>query len=190
MNTPQSANDTKAPRKIVQLWLHLAKQGHAKAQYTLGRMYAEGKGTRRDYQKAHVWLFKSAQQGYANAQMYLGIFYTKNIVTPKNDAKAAYWLRSASEQGMVKAQCYLSRMYASGKGVPKSFVYAYMWAMLAATGGKRIDDADEVEIQKFRSYALNILESFASQMTKDEASAAIRMAKKWRIRQQKTNKFG
>lgn len=168
---------------VVELWLPLAVKGHARAQYILGRMYAEGKGAPRDQKQAFDWLAKSAEQGNADAQLYLGVMYAKGRHIPRNDLKASHWLRFAAEAGLAKAQCYLSRMYAQGIGVPRSFVYAYMWAMLAATGGRRGADISRVGNEKIRAYALNTLETFARNMSREEASAAIRMAKKWRSRQ-------
>lgn len=168
---------------VLAMWLPLAVRGHARAQYVLGRMYADGNGVPKDPQLAFSWFSKSAQQGHSEAQLHLGIMYAKGRHITRNDLKAAHWLRLASESGVAKAQCYLSRMYAHGIGVPKSIVYAYMWAMLASMGGRPGRGGVPANNEKIRSYALNTLESFARNMSREEASAAIRMAKKWRLRQ-------
>lgn len=41
----------------------LAKQGHAKAQFTLGSMYDTGKGVIQDYKEAFNWYKLSAEKG-------------------------------------------------------------------------------------------------------------------------------
>ena len=46
------------------LWLPLAEQGNAKAQYNLGVMYAKGRGFPQDYILAHMWLNLSGANGY------------------------------------------------------------------------------------------------------------------------------
>ena len=47
------------------LWLPLAEQGNAKAQYNLGVMYRDGNGVQQDYKEA-IRLFRlSAEQGDA-----------------------------------------------------------------------------------------------------------------------------
>ncbi|MEN8219382.1 MAG: PEGA domain-containing protein [Pseudomonadota bacterium] len=45
-----------------------AKQGHAQAQFLLGKMYDNGYGVTENDQEARKWYRKSAEQGYAYAQ--------------------------------------------------------------------------------------------------------------------------
>lgn len=177
-----SGREPDGSRYIVQLWMPLAKRGHARAQYITGRMFLAGRGAPRHVGRAMLWFSRSAEQGYAQAQFSLGLMYLRGQGAPKNVHRAAYWLRQAAEQGMVHAQCYVSRLYALGIGVPRSFVYGYMWAMLAATGGRRSLASARYNNEKLRAYALNTLEGFARQMSRDEVNAAVRMAKKWRQR--------
>ena len=57
------------------LWLPLAEQGKAKAQYNLGVMYRDGNGVQQDYKEA-VRLYRlSAKLGDASAQSNLGNNY-------------------------------------------------------------------------------------------------------------------
>ncbi len=37
-------------------WRKAAEQGHAKAQYNLGFMYAKGRGVTQDYVQAYMWI--------------------------------------------------------------------------------------------------------------------------------------
>ena len=53
------------------LFLQLAEQGRASAQYNLGVMYAQGQGVPQDYKEAIKYFRFSAEQGNADAQMVL-----------------------------------------------------------------------------------------------------------------------
>src|ERR1700730_13146340 len=60
-------------RKFAEAAKARAEQGDANAQFTLGKMYANGQGMGRDYAEAVRWLRKSAGQGDAEAQYGLGV---------------------------------------------------------------------------------------------------------------------
>jgi TPR repeat protein len=55
----------------VKWWTNAAAQGMAKAQFSLGLMYEQGRGVIQDHQKALDWVHKAADQGYADAQTFL-----------------------------------------------------------------------------------------------------------------------
>ncbi|HHF0499545.1 TPA: tetratricopeptide repeat protein, partial [Haemophilus influenzae] len=81
------------------LWLPLAEQGNAKAQYNLGVMYGNGRGVKQDYFKAVNWYRKAAEQGHADAQLNLGYMYEKGRGVKQDDFEAVKWYRQAAEQG-------------------------------------------------------------------------------------------
>ena len=56
-------------------WQPLAEQGHAAAQYNLGRMYDIGQGVPQDDAEALKWYRKAVEQGHAAAQTDLGLMY-------------------------------------------------------------------------------------------------------------------
>ena len=66
------------------LLLPLAEQGDAKAQYTLGTIYAHGLGVPQDYKEAYKLFLPSAEQGDADAQSNLGIMYSKGQGVQQN----------------------------------------------------------------------------------------------------------
>ncbi|HHY1074096.1 TPA: tetratricopeptide repeat protein, partial [Haemophilus influenzae] len=99
------------------LWLPLAEQGNAKAQYNLGVMYGNGRGVKQDYFKAVNWYRKAAEQGHADAQLNLGYMYEKGRGVKQDDFEAVKWYRQAAEQGHADAQFNLGNMYADGRGV-------------------------------------------------------------------------
>ena len=57
------------------LFLPLAEQGDADAQFNLGVMYDEGDGVPQDYKEAFKWYRLAAEQGDAFAQFELGVMY-------------------------------------------------------------------------------------------------------------------
>ncbi len=77
-------------------WRPLAKQGHAKAQYNLGFMYALGRDVPQDYAEAVGWYRKAAAQGYAEAQNVLGFMYGEGQGVPQDYVQAHMWLNIAA----------------------------------------------------------------------------------------------
>jgi len=85
----------------VKAFSRLAEQGHAKAQYFLGFLYAEGEGVPQDKAEAARWYRKAAEQGYAEAQFNLGVMYENGEGVPED---------KAAEQGDTDAQSNLRRL--------------------------------------------------------------------------------
>ena len=86
-----------------------AQKGHSVAQFSVGSMYATGKGTKRDDTKAFEW-FQTASQGHIPAQFNLGLAYDKGLGT-KNLELALNWYDKAAKQGHPKAQNNLGLVY-------------------------------------------------------------------------------
>ena len=106
----------------------LAEQGDAAAQFTLGVMYADGRGVSQDDAEAVRWYRLAADQGNADAQYNLG-------VRSQDDAEAVRWYRLAADQGDAGAQNNLGARYGNGKGVPQDDAEAVRWYRLAADQG-------------------------------------------------------
>ncbi len=113
-----------------------AEQGHAQAQYHLGRLYDSGKGVIEDNQQAVNWYRKAAEQGLAQAQYHLGRMYDSGKGVIEDNQQAVNWYRKAAEQGNANAQYHLSRMYATGEGVTKDNQEASNWLSKAAELGQ------------------------------------------------------
>ena len=116
-------------------FLPLANQGLAFAQYTLGRMYAEGQGVVQDYAEALKWYRKATEQGSALAQTSLGVMYERGQGVTQDYAEALKWYRKAAEQGLATAQTNLGFMYMNGRGVPQDDAEALKWTRKAAEQG-------------------------------------------------------
>ncbi|SCA58364.1 hypothetical protein AB751O23_AA_00330 [Chlamydiales bacterium SCGC AB-751-O23] len=117
-------------------WFHrAAKKGNVEAQYKLGMMYFNAKGTVRDYHLSFVWYRRAAQKGYAKAQNALGYLYETGLGTQKNSSQAALWYEKAANQGHAPSQYNLGLHYHEGKGGTKEKAKAKKWLNRASQGG-------------------------------------------------------
>src|SRR5580658_7274808 len=60
-------------RTAVSAYREAAENGEAPAQFALGRLYLDGRGTQQDYAQALVWLGKAASQGNPGAEYELAV---------------------------------------------------------------------------------------------------------------------
>ena len=147
-----------------------AEQGHAEAQYRLGRLYAKGEDVPQSCAEAARWYQMAAEQGRVSAQLRLGVMYDEGRGVLQNHSEAAYWLRLAAEQGDANAQFLLSAMYYKGQGVPQDFVRAYMWVDLAASRSQGNPSEGPTSAR----------ELFAEKTSPDQLAEAQRLAQEWR----------
>ena len=85
------------------LWLPLAEQGDADAQYNLGNRYSNGQGVPQDYKEA-VRLYRlSAEQGNALAQYNLGLMYYNGQGVPQDYVLAHMWWNLSGSNGFKDA---------------------------------------------------------------------------------------
>ena len=113
----------------------LAEQGDARAQFLLGKMYANGLGVPQDDKEAVIWGILAAEKGHSGAQAFLGAMYANGRGVTQDDKEAAKWYRMAAEQGLDDAQYLLGAMYEEGGGVPQDDREAVKWFRLAAEQG-------------------------------------------------------
>ena len=81
------------------LFLPLAEQGDAFAQYNLGLMYDQGLGVPQDYKEAFKWYRLSAVQGFPQAQTNLGVMYEKGQGVPQDYVEAHIWFTLSGSNG-------------------------------------------------------------------------------------------
>lgn len=122
-------------QEAVKWYRKAADKGYAKAQYSLGLCYGDGKGVSHDDSQAVYWYRKAADQGLAWSQLTLGYHYESGRGVTQDYSQAVYWYRKAAEQGLASGQCNLGNMYYNGTGVPKDNSQArYWWEKAAAQG--------------------------------------------------------
>ena len=120
------------------LWLPLAEQGKAGAQFNLGVMYAKGQGVKQDDFEAVKWYRQAAEQGDAKAQFNLGNMYEDGRGVKQDDVEAVKWYRQAAEQGDANAQALLGFLYIQGKGVQLNKSLAKEWFGKACDNGEKM----------------------------------------------------
>ena len=98
-----------------------------KAQSELADAYLKGKGVKRSFQDAALWLEKVAQAGDAQAQYQLAHLYLEGKGVSKSDENAAEWLSKAAKNGNLNAEQELALCYRDGRGVPQSNEKYYAW---------------------------------------------------------------
>ena len=85
-------------KKSVKELFSLAEQSDAEAQYNLGVRYENGRGVRKNQQKAFWWWRVAAEQGEAFAQDALGVIYYYGTGVPKDYGLAYKWYNLAAAQ--------------------------------------------------------------------------------------------
>jgi uncharacterized protein len=135
---------------------YAAENGHALAQWKLGRMYADGNGVPHDHLRAFEY-FRRIVKSYsddpgnapqprfvAHAFVALGHYYRDGIpnspVKPDPNRAHDIFSYAASYFGDPDAQFQLGRLYLKGEGVRKDPKLAARWLALAA-------DNDQYEAQ-------------------------------------------
>lgn len=119
------------------LWLPLAEQGNADAQFNLGLIYYNGRGVKQDDFEAVKWFRKAAEQGDETAQFNLGVMYGKGRGVKQDDVEAMKWFRKAAEQGNAHAQALLGFSYILGRGVRVNKSLAKEWFGKACDNGNQ-----------------------------------------------------
>jgi len=143
----------------------LAKQGDARAQTSLGLMYARGYGVTKNLETARRWWSFAASQNDPGAQYNLGVIYSKGEGVAQDPVQAAQWLNRAAQRGHVQAQHNLGLLYYEGKGVERDSVRGYFWLKVAALQGE--DMAEES------------LKTIAKSMSADQVRQAESQADEW-----------
>ncbi len=94
---------------------------HPKAQYLLGRFYAEGIGTAKDSTQAVKWFTRATEQQTLCIPAYLSLAncYAKGEGVDKNISLAIKCWRSAARHGDREAMYQLGVCYANGDGVDR-----------------------------------------------------------------------
>lgn len=143
----------------------LAKMGDARAQTSLGLMYARGYGVPKNLAEAHRWWNFAAIQNDPGAQYNLGLTYATGEGVAVDYERAARWFREASRRGHVQAQHNLGMLYHEGKGVPRDPRLAYYWVRVAALQGDVV--------------AADTLKKISAGMTTEQIAEAEAQAAAW-----------
>ncbi len=81
------------------LFMKLAEQGDATAQFNLALMYDSEQGAIHDYKQAFNWYKKAAEQGDVKAQVNLGEMYKNGQGVTQDYIEALKWFNISSANG-------------------------------------------------------------------------------------------
>ena len=135
LKTAQAALDKGDYPAVIGLLTPLAEAGNAEALYVLGRLRLEGKGVKKNEQRAAQLFSQAAEKGDISAQNAWATALARGQGTRRNYTEAARWFRKAAEQGLAEAQYNLGYLYAHGRGVKKDENAALDWYGRAANQG-------------------------------------------------------
>ena len=116
-------------------FLKAATQGHARAQFELGALYALS-ASWRDLEQSLDWYGKAAKQGHVRAQVQLAHLYENGgHGVRKDQAVARDWYGKAAQNGDLGAARTLVRIYERGLGVAVDREQAFVWRVQSALLG-------------------------------------------------------
>ena len=113
------------------------KLGEADAMFALATLYQDGKGVKKDLQKAVSLYESSAKKGLAAAQFNLGVMYANGTGVIQDFYAAKDWYTKAAAQNYAAAQFNLALLYFEGQGVDKSVEMSFIWNTVAEFNGHK-----------------------------------------------------
>ena len=119
----------------ISIFSHLAAQGVADAQVSMGFLHANGMGVPVDTEIALKWYKKAAEQGDPNGLAILGAVYRDGILVEQNGSRAISFFTQSAQAGNYKAMLSAGLMYEEADGVAADYITAGMWYEIAAAHG-------------------------------------------------------
>ncbi len=128
LNTAQDMKERTAFFHMSTIFLKMAADyGHVPTQYTVSKLYEEGKIFPKNDRLAFHYLLQAAMAGNLTAQCNVGRYYSLGIGTQQNAQQSRYWEMKAAEQGCSMAMVGIAQGYENGKGLPKDNNLAIEW---------------------------------------------------------------
>lgn len=125
-------------QQALEIWLLKAYEGDPKAQFLLGKMFADGTGTVVDPAESVYWYSRSAEQGNSDAQFELGNAYFHGAGLAADKKSALQWWQLAAGNDHVNAQYHLGRAYFYGINLTQNSDQAIEWFNKAAANGSEL----------------------------------------------------
>jgi TPR repeat protein len=114
----------------------LAAAGDARAQTSLGLMYARGLGAPPNMAEARRWWSLAAAQNDAGAQHNLAMVYFEGQGVEKDLRQALHWFERAARRGHVLSQRMVGLMYYEGNGIDRDELKGLTWLSIAMQMGE------------------------------------------------------
>ena len=144
------ANDcykAKDYKNALELYKKAIAMGNIDACYSVGSIYNQGLGVKKDDAQALEWWEKGAQGGNEYCMYSMAVYYGYEK-KPQDYKKAMEWYMKASAEDFSPAQFALGTMYRDGTGVTKDLPEARKWFELALGNGMADAKAEIDKINK------------------------------------------
>ena len=140
----RQAEQLSYPTAAFTLTRMLSERGDMAARCSLGLMYLEGKGTKKDVKQAIDLLTSSSAHGYAEASIALGDVYVKGVEVEANAELALKYYSLAKDSGRAGALEKMGDIYAEGKIIPRDMpkalrLYSEACEAGLSTAGEKAD---------------------------------------------------
>jgi len=131
----EAAYDRGELAEAMVIWLAVAEEGDAAAQYNVATLLRKGEGVPRDAAAAASWYERAAQQGHHHAQVNLGRLYLEGDGVKRDLGRAFHWFDEAAHADFPPAQYYLATLCEFGAGVLRDIEQAKALYEVAAEAG-------------------------------------------------------
>jgi len=127
----QSGNFAEAEK----LWVSIADEGDANAQYALGIMHLKKEAYHSEDTTAFRYLVEAAKKQHVASMFNLGVAYWEGRGVARQPEKALNWWEVAAQRDDAGAQYNLGLAYYIGEGRAQSIPKAVYWVQQAANNG-------------------------------------------------------
>ena len=117
------------------LWIDLADEGDANAQYALGIMHLKKEAQQPEDAIAFRYLVEAAKKQHVASMFNLGVAYWEGRGVSRQTEKALNWWEVAAQRDDAGAQYNLGLAYYIGEGRAQSTPKAIYWVQQAANNG-------------------------------------------------------
>lgn len=107
------ALDQKNYEAAMRLFLDAAKQTDAEAENSIGFMYDNGLGVKKDAAAAAHWYGMAAEHGLPKAQYNIGLDYESGSGVPADRERARCWMQKAADAGDEDARVWVRSQFHS-----------------------------------------------------------------------------
>ena len=119
-----------------------ADNGDVGCQYTVAKMYEQGKGFLQNDREAFRYYLMAARNGDRTAQTNVGRYYSLGIGVEQNATEYIYWNTQAANNGESIAMNNMGNAYENGKGVTKDNALAREWYQKAMANAKHLIETE------------------------------------------------
>lgn len=147
------------------------------AAYIIGKMYAEGIGTKKDDELAAKYLKRAAAAGVTDAEYRIGMMLYEGRIASKYDAEAVDIFRRLADEKYPPAALRYGEILYLGTGVERNLTQAIRYLTLAADAGQTEADftlASALDESGDLAAALERYEAIAAGASDNAAEAAAR----------------